>query len=186
MLPHQLVVAVVGGAEGLIHTARQWIAIHRQEEDMILLQKDVKNVFNTVLPEEFLYDCRRFAPASAHLAEYCYASESNLVYDGTIYRNSRGQQGCPMMMALFCLTRKRHAEEIAVLCGVVPPFRPEYADDGFSGGRVQEVLKYFQAEIQLARKFGLSYDFSQCKLYISWRGRDSGEMSRPSRLWGCR
>ena len=31
--------AVVGGAEGLIHVARQWITIHRREEDMILLQK---------------------------------------------------------------------------------------------------------------------------------------------------
>ena len=137
LLPHQLVVAVAGGAEGLIHAARQWIAIHRQEEDMVLLQKDVKNAFNTVLSEEFLYDCRRFAPASARLAEYCNASESNLVYDGTVYRSSRGQQGCPMMMVLFCLTRKRHAEEAAALCGVVPPFRPEYADDGFSGSRVQ-------------------------------------------------
>ena len=151
LLPHQFAVAVAGGAEGFIHVARQWIAIHRQEEDMILLQKDVKNAFDTVLPEEFLYDCRRFAPASA-LAEYCYASESNFVHDGTVYRSSRGQQGCPMMMALFCLTHKRHVEEIAALCGVVPLFRPEYVDDGFSGGRVQEVLKHFQAEIQLARK----------------------------------
>ena len=58
-MPHQLAVAVAGGAEGLIHAGRQWIAIQRREEDMVLLQNDMK-----ILPEEFLYDCRRFAPAS--------------------------------------------------------------------------------------------------------------------------
>ena len=60
-----------------------------------------------------------------------------------------------MMMTLFCLTRKRHAEEAAALWGSVLPFRPEYA------GRIQEILKYFQMEIQLAQKFRLNYDFFQ-------------------------
>ena len=40
--------------------------------------------------EESLYDYRRFVPASARFAEYCYASESNFVYDGSVYKNSRG------------------------------------------------------------------------------------------------
>ena len=26
--------------------------------------------------------------------------------------------------------------------GVIPPFRPEYMDDGFNGSRTQEVLKW--------------------------------------------
>ena len=114
-----------------------------------------------VLPVEFLHDCRHFAPASSRYTEFCYASESNFVNSGSIYKSNRGQQGYPMMMVLFCLTRKRHTEEAGALGGMAPPFWPEYADDGFSGGRVREVLKHLKAEIQLTQKFGLNYDFSQ-------------------------
>ena len=40
-----------------------------------------------------------------------------------------------MMLALFCLTRKRMAAEARVVARVVrPEFKSEYADDGFSGG----------------------------------------------------
>ena len=69
-----------------------------------------------------------------------------------------------MMMALIYLIWKRYAEEVVTLYGFASSFRPEYADDGFNGGRIQEILKYFQAEIQLTQKFGLNYDFSQYKL----------------------
>ena len=39
LLPHQLAVAVAGGAEALIHSARDWIAQNKGGEDMILLQR---------------------------------------------------------------------------------------------------------------------------------------------------
>ena len=69
-----------------------------------------------------------------------------------------------MMMALFCLARKRHAEEAATATGITLPFQPEYADDGFCGGRVQDVIRYFREEIRLVAKFGLKYDLSQCTI----------------------
>ena len=71
-----------------------------------------------------------------------------------------------MMMALFCLACKRHAEEVAAETGVVLPFRPEYADDGFCGGRARDIIRYFREEIRLAAKFGLKYDLAQCTVYL--------------------
>ena len=53
-----------------------------------------------------------------------------------------------MIMAFFSLARKRHAEEAAVATGIILPFQPEYADDGFCGGRVQDVIRYFREEIE--------------------------------------
>ena len=47
-----------------------------------------------------------------------------------------------------------------------PAFAPEYADDIFSGGEVQDVLAAFQQEIALAAKYGLEFDFSKCTLYL--------------------
>ena len=59
--------------------------------------------------------------------------------------------------------------------GITLPFQPEYADDGFCGGRVQDVIRYFREEIRLAEKFGLKYDLSQCTVSgDQFRGDISG------------
>ena len=71
-----------------------------------------------------------------------------------------------MMMSLFCLARKRLFEEAQADVGSTIPFPPEYADDGFSGGAVDEVLKLFQEELRLAEEYGLRYDFNNCTLYL--------------------
>ena len=177
LLPHQLAMAITGGPEILVHSARDWIAQNKGREDMILLQKDINNAFNTVLPSVFLEECRQYAPASSRFAAWCYGSASHLVYEGSTYASSRGQQGCPMMMVLFCLARKRHAEEAAIATGITLPFQPEYADDGFCGGRVQDVIRYFREEIRLAEKFGLKYDLSQCTVYLLSGDQFRGDVS---------
>ena len=63
--PHQLAVAITGGPEILVHSARNWITQNKGREDMILLQKDINNVFNTVLPSVFLEEYRQYAPTSS-------------------------------------------------------------------------------------------------------------------------
>ena len=52
-----------------------------------------------------------------------------------------------MMMALFSLARKRHAEEAATATGITLPFQPEYADDGFCGGRVRMLAGIFEKKL---------------------------------------
>ena len=84
-------------------------------------------------------------------------------------------------MALFCLVRRRHAEEARVAAGSSPPFEPEYADDSFSGGRVQDDFRCFREDIKFAEKYGLSYDLSQRTLYVL-AGMSFVEMFRVSKL----
>eukprot|EP00973_Karenia_brevis_P070347 9779357-Karenia_brevis.AAC.1 len=45
-------------------------------------------------------------PGAARMAEWCYGEEVNLVYHGRLMRSGRGQQGCPLMMPLFCAMKK--------------------------------------------------------------------------------
>ena len=45
-----------------------------------------------------------------------------------------------MMISLFCLACKTLLEEVQTNIGGIIPFASEYADDGFSGGAVYEVL----------------------------------------------
>ena len=153
--------ADAGGPEILVHSVRNWIAQNKGREDMILLQKDINDAFNMDLSSVFLEECRQYAPAA-----WSYGSASHLIYEGSTYAKSRGQQGCPMMMALFCLALKRYVEEAATATGITLPFQPEYADDGFYGGRVQDVIRYFREAIRLAEKIDLKYDLSQCTVYL--------------------
>ena len=69
LLPQQVAVGVSGGAEAMVHAARDWINRRRGDPTVVLLQKDIKNAFNEVLPEIFLDECRRYAPSSARFAE---------------------------------------------------------------------------------------------------------------------
>ena len=182
LLPTQLAVGL--GAETLVHACREWIGRNRDREDVVLLQKDVKNAFK--LPVQFIQDARQFAPASARFVEWYYGADSHLIYRGRLESSSRGQQGCPLMMALFCLTRKRMAEAAWVAAGVHPEFEPEYTDDAFSGGLLtSNVLRSFQEEILLAAEFGLRYDLEQCTLYLLSGDHFRGDVSG-FQAWGVR
>ena len=179
LLPTQLAVGVSCGAEVMVHAARHWIHQNRQRNNYVLLQKDIRNAFNELLPHEFLQDAQQHAPASARFAAYCYGSPTNLVYQGTVERCSRGQQGCPIMGPLFCLTRQRMVEEARRLSSRPPPdFEPAFADDAFSGGNVDDVFEAFHHELQLAHKYGLHVDPSKCTLYLLAGDQFRGDVSR--------
>ena len=60
----------------------------------------------------------------------------------------------------------RLVEEAQANIGSDVLFAPEYADDGFSGGRVDEVLRLFREELRLAEEYGLRYDLNNCTLYL--------------------
>ena len=50
LLPTQLAAGLSNGAETFVHTYREWIGRNRECEDIVLLQKDIKNAFNELLP----------------------------------------------------------------------------------------------------------------------------------------
>ena len=109
-----------------------------------LLKRDVKNAFNEVVPDEFLLDACEYAPISSTFAECCYANPVKLTYYGRIIESSRGQQGYPAMGDLFCLVRKRMAEEARQNQIEIPEYEPEFADDSFSGGHHEAVWTIFK------------------------------------------
>ena len=71
-----------------------------------------------------------------------------------------------MMISLFCLIYKRLFEEAQANLGNTIPFAPEYADDGSSGGAIDEVLKLFQKELRIIEEYGLRYDLNNHILYL--------------------
>ena len=93
LLPTQLVVGVSCGPKSCYQ--------NRQRNNYVLSTKDIRNAFNELLPQEFLQDAQQHPPASARFAAYCYGSPTNLVYQGTVERCSRGQQGWPHYGATF-------------------------------------------------------------------------------------
>ena len=108
-----------------------------------------------------------YAPSSARFAAYCYGKPSHLVYQGRTELCNRGQQGCPIMGPLFCLTRQRMVEEARALSSrCAPEFEPAFADDAFSGGHVDDVYEAFYQELQLAHKYGLHVDPQKCTFFF--------------------
>ena len=108
--PCQVAVGVKAGGEVIVHSLRQWWERNQDNSRFILLKKDFSNAFNEAEPNAFLNTACRKTPGSARLAEWCYGDETNLIYNGEVFsshegeahRSSRGQQGCPLMMPLFC------------------------------------------------------------------------------------
>ena len=96
-------------------------------------------------------------PGSARLAEWCYGEEVNLVYHGRIRKSSRGQQGCPLMMPMFC-AMKKDMRDRAGGCGNLS-FVAEFADDWVLGGDCDEVLRVLKAGTALGEEYGLHNNF---------------------------
>eukprot|EP00439_Symbiodinium_sp_Y106_P026813 s1641_g3.t1 len=133
------------GVEIMVHATRAWAQQNRGNLNAVLLQKDVRNAFNEVRLLEFLRYCRDHAPASSRFAQYIYGTSSLLVYSGGLEACPRGQQGCPMMGPMFCLTRRRMHEEARSRTEHPPPeFEVEFADDAYSGGHVTDVWAAFK------------------------------------------
>ena len=132
-----------------------------------------------MLPSQFLRDCAEWAPSSSRFVDYYYDAPVHLIYRGTVEQSSRGQQGCPLMGPLFCLTRARWVAEARTNCRrPLPEFEPEYTDDAFSGGDAADVLEAFHQELKLAEAYGIRFDLSKCTLYLlagdGFRGDISG------------
>ena len=79
LAPSQLAVGIFCGVEVMIYAAREWIGQNIARPICVLLQTDIRNVFNEMLPIQFLKDTRDHTPSSARFASYCYGTPSYLV-----------------------------------------------------------------------------------------------------------
>ena len=171
--PFQVAVGVKAGAEVIVHSLRQWWERNRDNTKYILLKKDFSNAFNEAEPQAFLNTACRRMPGSARLAEWCYGEGSNLIYHGEVFKQSiGGQQGCLLMMPMFCATKKEMGDrnsEIAQL-----DFAADFADDGVDGGDCDAVYKVLEEEIALGPEYGLRNNYGKDGCLPSGRGAFHG------------
>ena len=174
--PNQVAIGSAG-VEIVTHTARQWFADHATSTATVFLKRDKSNAFNAANPDEFLRDCHEHMPNCARFAEYCYGQPINLIYNGRIEQSYRGQQGCPAMEAMFCLMQKRMSADVHATLRDVPGYIPEFADDSYLGGSTDAVLQCFLAEIALARRYHVEFDFGKCILYLPAGANYTGDLA---------
>ena len=163
--PHQLAVGTPAGVEAIVHALRQWWDRNKAAGNTkaVLVKEDYSNAFNTAEPEAFLASGRRKMPGSARLANWCYGTPTNLIYDGKTYKSFRGQQGCPLMMPLYCAMRRDMRDRIPDLNQV--DFVADFADDGVLGGDCDKVLAVLKREIELGPEYGSKFNFSKMVVY---------------------
>ena len=66
---------------------------------------------------------------------------------------------------MYCLMQKRFSDEARVIAATTC-YEPEFADDTYLGGSTSNVLKRCKAELTCADKYGITFDVSECKLYL--------------------
>jgi len=175
--PRQVAVGVKAGSEVIVHSLRQWWERSRDNTRVVLLKKDRSNAFNEAEPQAFLNTACRQMPGSARLAEWCYGEPSNLIYNGTVFKQSeRGQQGCPLMMPMYCAMQKEMRDRIPEAREL--DFAAEFADDGVDGGDCDTVFKVLEKEIALGPEYGIRNNYSKMVVYPLAGDRFSGDLSK--------
>ena len=143
----------------------------------MLLKKDVSNAFNEAEPNAFLNTACRRMPGCARLAEWCYGQGSNLIYNGEILKRSeRGQQGCPLMMPMYCAMKKEMRDRVPEVREL--DFAADFADDGVDGGDCDIVFKVLEKEIALGREYGLRNNYDKMVLYPLAGHQFAGDLSK--------
>ena len=152
-----------------------------------MLKKDFSNAFNEAEPDAFLNTACRRTPGSARLAEWCYGEESYLIYNGEVFssgagvhKSSRGQQGCPLMMPLFCAMKREMRDAIPDVGGL--DYAADFADDGVDGGDFEEVYKVLEKEIALGPQYGLRNNYDKMVVYPLAGRAFTGDLSKFERL----
>ena len=70
LVPRQVAIGTKNDADVMVHSAREGIFRNCHRPSYVLLQKDVKNAFNEMLPSQFLRDCAEWAPSSSRFVYY--------------------------------------------------------------------------------------------------------------------
>lgn len=100
--PAQLGVAIPGGAEAAVHTARAWYDRHQGQPGKVLVKLDFKNAFNLVSRQAVLDAVTARFPALTRWVTWCYKQPSDLHFGTTTLLSAGGvQQGDPLGPLLF-------------------------------------------------------------------------------------
>ena len=98
LFPHQVGVAVPGGAEAIVHTARSYCRSNLESDDPVLFLKvDFKNAFNSVRRDKLLRLVREELKSFYPFIYQCYFKPSHLFFNNSSLLSAEGvQQGDPV------------------------------------------------------------------------------------------
>ena len=134
--PHQVGVGVRGGAEGIVHTARQ---VLEGDPSLWCAQLDFINAFNLVDRSTALEEVLETFPEILAWVSTCYGQASHLLFGSVILASERGfHQGDPLAALLFCLVLNRLVKH---LHDSLPELRLNgwYLDDGTLIGQIDQL-----------------------------------------------
>ncbi|XP_055347675.1 uncharacterized protein LOC129594849 [Paramacrobiotus metropolitanus] len=158
--PSQLGFGINGGAEAIVHSAREFLSSD-PDQVKVLLKIDLKNAFNCISRATVM------EVASVHLPEYanylyaCYGHYSELYLDDEVLSSQSGiHQGDPLGPLLFSLGILPFTSKLKAT------FNAWFLDDGTLGGSVETVAADFQTVIDTAHASGLSVNMSKCEIFV--------------------
>ena len=142
--PFQFGVAISGGTEILVHTARMLYEKAQGREDFFLLKFDFRNAFNCISRQVFLDELAAKFPSLYPFVSQCYGDPTVLRFgDRTLSSSTGVQQGDPLGPFLFCLAIHPLLQKIRDRCPNLVA-NSWYLDDGVVAGSQRDVVEAFR------------------------------------------
>ena len=157
--PVQLGFGTPGGCEAAAHAARHYV--RTLDRNGMVVKIDMRNAFNTVRRDHFLWQIRELAPSLYPFLWQAYAQPTPL-YHGTseIISATGVQQGDPCGPLVFSLAVQ------PVASAVTSPLNIWFLDDGTLGGEVDDVCADLERLIPAMAKVGLAINPSKCEVIL--------------------
>ena len=156
LMPMQLGCGVPGGAEAIVHAARNYV---HKRNDFTLVKLDFANAFNSV-KRQALFDAVDLKfPAISSYVRAAYHQPSHLRFGDYYISSEKGvQQGDPLGPLLFCLAIHPLLEELCC------EFKVAYLDDITIAGRPYDILHDIAKVEAATESLGLMLNVSKCEI----------------------
>jgi len=154
------------GSEIIVHTIRQSLNEHANDDDWVLFKADFSNAFNQVSRPAFLKATEKHLPDILPFIQYCYSFNPFLFVSNsstTIPSLNGTQQGDPLGPLLFCLA-------IQELISNMSKDHPEllnlwFMDDGCIGGPSKLILHLINHITTIGPSIGIHLNLQKSLLF---------------------
>jgi hypothetical protein len=171
LFPHQLGVAVPGGAEAIVHSARSFCLSNMSSADPVLFLKiDFENAFNSVRRDSLLRTIQTELSDFYPFLYQCYSKPTYLFFNGYPLLSSEGvQQGDPLGPLCFSLAIHK------LISSLTSELNVWFLDDGTLAGKPDLVRSDFEAIIANQESLGLKVNVEKCEFSVLGSNLESNE-----------
>lgn len=157
MRPIQLGFGTPGGCETAAHATRHFA--NDLDQDQVILKIDMRNAFNSVRRDIFLWQVRKHAPTLYPLMWQAYSEPSQLFHGTSEIESATGlQQGDPAGPAVFSLAIQ------PIISTITTGLNVWFLDDGTLGGQVDDVCANLEKIIPSMAEIGLVVNPDKCEI----------------------